>query len=382
MNLISAATAFFFGRAIKVCKECHISAAPEEARLLGWERATKGEDCMQHFGFYRTHIGVAAFALLTACGGAGSDVAPPAGAAATARIDRGNAGRYDGVVFVSDEDSNAVWICSANGGDIRRGFLPPTGQLNGVSDPAQMAVDAQGTLYVANAQTDASGAGEIAEYPRGSTSPAHTLTTGLNTTTGVAVDSNGTVYASNKFLGSIVVFPKGKSAPSKTIKKNLNGPDGLAVDKAGNLFIADSSANDVLKLTPGSSAPQSLRLEGLGRPVGVALDRNGNLYVSNYLGASSNVTVYAQGSTTPSRTIVVPGPPYNSESTIAESMMLSVSKPGDVLIASAPLSLALIGSEEWFGYAPAIVGYLSGTAQPAWSVYNVTGNDAVFQPAK
>lgn len=337
---------------------------------------------MHHIGLYRTLMSVTAFALLTACGGGGSGVAPPAGAAAAARIHGGNAGRYDGVVFVSDEDSNVVWICSANGGDIRRGFLPPIGQLSGVSDPAQMAVDAQGTLYVANAQIDASGAGEIAEYPRGTTSPSHTLTTGLNTTTGVAVDSTGTLYASNKYLGSIVVFPKGKSAPSKTIKKNLSGPDGLTVDTAGDLFIADSSAKDVLKLTRGSSTPQSLHLKGLERPVGIAVDRHGNLYVSNYLGASSDVGVYAQGSTTPSRTIVVPGPPYNSESTIAEPMMLSVSKPGDVLIASAPLSLALIGGEEWFGYAPAIVGYLSGTTQPAWSVYQMTGDDAVFQPAK
>jgi hypothetical protein len=337
---------------------------------------------MHRFGFYLTLVSVAALALLTACGGAGSPVAPPAGVSA-ATIHGGATNRYDGVVFVSDEDDNTVWISPANEGDIRRGFLPPTGQLNGVSDPAQMAVDAQGTLYVANAQTDASGAGEIAEYPRGTTLPSRTLTAGLNTTTGVAVDSTGTVYASNKYWGSVVVFPKGKSAPSETIKKNLSGPDGLAVDKAGDLFIADSSANDVLELMHGSKTPQSLHLQGLGRPVGVALDRRGNLFVSNYLGASSNVTVYARGSTSPSRTIVVPGPLYNSsESTIAEPMMLSVSNPGDVLIASAPLSLALIGGQEWFGYESAIVGYLSGQAKPAWSVYNLLGDDSVFQPAK
>jgi sugar lactone lactonase YvrE len=338
---------------------------------------------MHRFGFYLTLVSVAALALLTACGGAGSPVAPPAGVSAAAPAIHGGATKgYDGIVFVSDEDDNAVWICSANLGDIRRGFLPPSGQLNGVSDPAQMAVDAQGTLYVANAQTDASGAGEIAEYPRGTTSPARMLTTGLNTTTGVAVDSSGTVYASNKYWGSIVVFPKGKNAPSETIKKNLSGPDGLSVDKTGDLFIADSTANDVLELMHGSKTPQSLHLKGLGRPVGVALDRRGNLFVSNYLGASSNVTVYARGSTSPSKTIVVPGPPYNSESTIAEPMMLSVSNPGDVLIASAPLSLALIGGQEWFGYTSAIVGYLSGQAQPAWSVYNIFGDDSVFQPAK
>jgi hypothetical protein len=294
------------------------------------------------------------------------------------------ADRYDGLVFVADETDNAVWVCSVTSHDIRRGFSPPASQsqLNGVSDPAQMAVDTQGTLYVANAQTDATGAGEITEYPRGTMSPARTLKTGLNTTTGVAVDSTGTIYASNKYWGSIVVFPKGKTAPSETIKANLSGPDGLAVDKAGDLFIADSSANDVLELTHGSKTPKSLHFEGLARPIGVALDPHGNVFVSNNLGASSNVTVYARGSSAPSKTIVVPGPLDGSESTIAESMMLSVSNPGDVLIASAPISLALIDGQEWFGYAPAIVGYISGQTQPSWSVYNVVGADAVFQPAK
>jgi hypothetical protein len=373
--------------------ECAANARPATPRMPRFDFtegggpaslgvAGKGEGCMLRFGFYSALMSVTALASLSACKGAGSPVAPPAGGSAVAPAMQGGADRYDGLVFVSDEDDNAVWVCSVKLRDIRNGFYAPVSQLTGASDPAQMAVDAQGTLYVANAQIDATGAGEIAEYPRGATSPARRLKTGLNTTTGVAVDSYGTVYASNKYWGSIVAFPKGKNAPSETIEKNLNGPDGLAVDKEGDLFIADSSANDVLELTHGSKTPQSLHLKNLARPTGVALDRHGNLYVSNYLGASSNVTIYAHGTTSPLQTIVVPGPPYNSQSTIAESMMLSVANPGDVLIASAPLSLALIGGQEWFGFAPAIVGYIAGQRQPAWSVYNVIGDDAVFQPAK
>ena len=213
-------------------------------------------------------------------------------------------------------------------------------------------------------------------------SPARTLTSGLNTTTGVAVDSDGTVYASNKYLGSIVVFAKGKSAPKERITTNLTGPDGLAVDKAGDLFIADSSANDVLELAHGSKTPHSLHLQKLARPVGVAVDSRGRLFVSNLLAQSSLVAVYPPGATTPKQTIVVPGPPYGSESTIAESAMLSITKPGDYLIASAPISLALIGGQEWFGYHPAVVGFAPGETLPAWSDYNTTGYDAVFQPEK
>jgi hypothetical protein len=337
---------------------------------------------MRRLSLYYVLLSASALASTSACGGAGSPVALPAEHSTSAQVTQGNSHRYDGLVFVSDEQDNAVWVCPAELGDIRHGYYSSTVQLSGVSDPAQMAVDAQGNLYVANAQIDATGAGEIAEYPRGATSPTRMLKSGLNTSTGVAVDTHGTVYASNKYWGSIVVFPSGKSVPSETIKKNLQGPDGLALDKSGDLFIADSSANDVLELQHGSKTPQSLHLTGLARPTGVALDKHGNLYVSNYLGAASNVTVYPHGSTSPSQTIVVPGPPYGSESTIAETFMVSIAQPGDVLMASAPISLALIGGQEWFGYYSIVVGYIAGQTQPAWSVESVTGGDSVFQPAK
>lgn len=333
------------------------------------------------FSVARLHgIALGAFAFLAACGGGGSP-AVPSGNGLNWTPDVAAHRKYAGNVFVSDPDNDTVWVCPATLNDIRRGFGSPTQQLQGVSDPVQIAVDAQGTIYVANAQVNAAGGGSITEYPRGATSPSRTLTSGLNTSTGVAVDSLGNVYVSNKYLASILVFGKGKNSPKKTIKSNLRGPDGLAVDTADNLYIADSTANDVLKLAHGSTMPQSLHLKSLSRPIGVAVDAKGDLYVSNLLAQSSNVTVYAPGKTTPKATIVVPGPAYGSENTIAEPMMLSITHPGDVLIVSAPISLALIGGKEWFGYNPAAVGFAAGQTQPLWSNYDNAANDAVFQPA-
>ncbi|HEX4012328.1 MAG TPA: hypothetical protein VHX17_00405 [Candidatus Cybelea sp.] len=331
----------------------------------------------------KTFGALSAIALLTACSGIGSHAASvvPATVAGYQAAAKGHA-KDNGQVFVSDLDNATVWICPANSKNIALGYLMPSGQLNGVSNPSQIAVGGNGTVYVANAQVDASGAGSIGVYPRGATSPAQTLRTGLNTTTGVAVDSHGNVYASNKYLASIVVFPKGKSSPSETITANLTGPDGLAVDAHDNLYIADSSANDVLELTKGSKTPRSLNLTNIARPVGVAIDGEGDLFVSNMLGAKSTVTMYAPGSTAPKATIVVPGPPYGSESTIAEPAMLSVSKPGDILMVSAPITLALVSAQEYFGYAPAVVGYVAGQTRPAWSQYMTTGYDAVFAPEK
>jgi sugar lactone lactonase YvrE len=288
------------------------------------------------------------------------------------------AARSAGLVFVSDLDSNAVWLCPT--GNVRGGILtPPVNQLNGVSDPVQLAVDAQGTVYVANAQVDASGSGSVTEYPRGSVSPSRTLTTGLNTSTGVAVDSSGTVYVSNKFSASIAVFSAGASAPATTITANLVGPDGLAVDASDDLFIADGSGLDVLELQHGSQTPRPLHLQGLTQPTGVAVDRHGDVYVSNLNAGDSNVQVYAPGATKPRHTLSVPGPPFGSQPSLAQPMMLSIAD-GDVLMVSSPLSL-VEAQGEWGGYASAIIGYLTGSILPRWAAYGIDASDAVFQPA-
>ena len=339
----------------------------------------------------RAFAASAAIALLSGCGGQGSRFGPPSSNATGTSYRAGAAEKagYNGNVFVSDVGNDSVWICPANFHDIRNGFTFPTGQLSGVSSPVQIAVDSSGTVYVANSLVDASGAGSITEYPRGQTSPSRTLTSGLYSTSGVAVDSARTVYASNKFLGSIEIFPKGKSTPTATITTNLIGPDALAVDKAGDLFIADSSANDVLKLARGSKTPQSLHLAGLARPTGIAVDSHGTLYVGNLAGAASNVTAYSAGARNPSRTMRVLGPRLGrGGGAIGEPLMLSIA-PGDILIASAFFAMRSIKGQ-WVEWGPAADGFLPGESQPSWIEYNqnfgpsqiIGYDDAVFAPAR
>jgi serine/threonine-protein kinase len=205
------------------------------------------------------------------------------------------------------------------------------------------------------------------------------LTSGLNTSTGVAVDSSGTVYVSNKYTATVQVFPKGKRVPTATMATNLTGPDGLAVDRNDNLFIADGSRDDVLKVTHGSLLPQPLHLQGVDRPVGVAVDTQGNLFVSNLAGGASNVTAYAPGSRTPTRTFVLPYSP-NTPGAIGEPVMLSMG-PADMLIASAFISLSPIDGE-LFGGPGVIVGFASGQSHPEWSGYGISASDTVFQPAR
>ncbi|MBV8725778.1 MAG: hypothetical protein JO351_09665 [Candidatus Eremiobacteraeota bacterium] len=334
----------------------------------------------------RACAGAGTIAFIAGCAAQNAPLAAPVpiGSGLPLTLGARAGGEYDGKVFVSDLVNGTVWICPVNFYDIRNGFTFPTGQLSGVSNPVQIAVDREGTVYVANAQTDAAGDGAVTIYPRGHTAPSRTLTTGLNTSLGVAVDSAGTVYVSNKLVASVEVFPKGASAPSSTITANLKGPDGVAVDRAGDLFIADSSANDVLELRHGSTTPQSLHLSGLLRPTGIAVGPHGEVYVANLMGGASFVAVYSPRDTKPSRTFRVRGP-YGL---FDQPLMLSLAR-GDLLIVSAFGSLARMNGV-WSGYGAVAAGYASGQAKPLWLEYNqmfnygefVTYDDAVFQPAR
>ncbi len=333
----------------------------------------------------RASVALATVTLIAGCGGAGMPLgAPGPGQVPALRFAAKGAGEYNGKVFVSDLVNDAVWICPANFSDIRYGFTFPTGQLEGVSDPVQIAVDRDGTIYVANAQTDAMGDGSVTIYPRGRTAPSRTLTAGLGTSMGVAVDSAGTVYVSNKLSGSVEAFAKGKSAPSATITANLTGPDGLAVNSSGDLLIADSSANDVLVLAHGTKTPKSLGLRGLSRPTGIAVDSHGNLYVSNLVGAASRIAVYAPNATKPSRVFALRGP-YGL---IGEPLMISMT-PSDILIVSSFSTMRRV-KDIWETGGGVASGYAPGQSTPMWREYNqlfesgvfVTYDDAVFQPAR
>lgn len=326
--------------------------------------------------------GVAAV-LISACTGTARYVPSPQAIQDLHRVAGARTSPYKGMVFISDTANGVVWMCPTK--DIRRGIEAPVGQLQGTATPVQLATDKFGTIYVANAEIDLTGAGAVTEYERGRTKPSRTLTTGLTIATGIAVDLQGSVYVSNKYAGSIVKFPKAKSVPSATYTKNLIGPDGLAVDAKGNLFIADGSGNDVLELKAGGTVPESLGLKGLHRPIGVAIDSRENLYVSNYVGSESTVNVYARDSTTPVRHFIVYGPEFGRSASIGLPVMLSITAD-DMLLVATNLSIAYdeIG---WGGFTGVIAAYKHGQSQATWAVptqgywpnVNVLADDAIFQ---
>ncbi len=134
----------------------------------------------------------------------------------------------------------------------------------------------------------------------------------LNNPAGVAVDKAGNLYladAQNHVVRkvdlqgtiSIVAGTAGKAGFAGDGKKatlaQLNNPWAVAVDKAGNLYIADGKNNRVRKVdattqnistiagtgTPGYSGDGALAARaGLNSPTGVAVDRDGNVYIADF----------------------------------------------------------------------------------------------------
>lgn len=240
---------------------------------------------------------IIATGLLIGCGRvAGSD--PPATAlpeniqqrAVASRLAR--LAKIDPVLWVGGQLDNAV-----NGYDLAQPGNPEVATITqGVSDPQNLAVDRNGTLYVLNA-----GNGDVTKYPFGHTIPSATLS-GLSAPAGVAIDTNGDVYVSNDGTpGSIVKYDRGQTTPSRYIvSKLVPGPNNLSFDSARNLYISDNNRG-VFIMKHGTYRIESLHLQGLSTETGgLAVDPlNGNVVVAN-INTPIQITVYAAGSTMPS----------------------------------------------------------------------------------
>src|SRR3569833_2399996 len=124
---------------------------------------------------------------------------------------------------------------------------------------------------------------------------------------GIAVDASGTIYVADTFNhtirkitsdGSVSTFAgvagQSGSADGTGAGARFNYPAGLAIDSSGNLYVADSSNNTLRKIsssgtvtTLAGNPASSGFADGTGtaatfyQPVGVAVDSAGNVYVAD-----------------------------------------------------------------------------------------------------
>ena len=163
-----------------------------------------------------------------------------------------------------------------------------------------VALDKEGTLYVADAE-----AGTISVYLPpllNATAPAFQIT-GVNQPAQIAFDAGGSLFVgacgSNQILRFDPPFSV-TSVPALTI--TLPGasqcPHGIAFDANGNLFVAARNVNAVYSFAPPftSASQPSYSIVGaftmLAAPESVAFDNVGRLFVANGSGSSSGVLIF------------------------------------------------------------------------------------------
>jgi hypothetical protein len=227
-----------------------------------------------------------------------------------------------GNVYVADQQNHTIRkVTQAGVVTTFAGIAGLAGSDDGMpgtfNDPSGIAVDASGTLYVADQQnqtirlvtpagvvTTLAGAAGTNRFQDGTGSSAW-----FNGPTGVAVDSSGNVYVADRDnyrirevtpLGVVTTLAGNGgygSADGPGSAAEFFQPTGVAVDSSGDVYVADSVNNTIRKVTQahvvttfaGHAPPSALltSTDGTGsaasfiQPWGIAADASGNVYVAD-----------------------------------------------------------------------------------------------------
>ena len=205
-----------------------------------------------------------AFTTFAGSGVAGSGNTDGLGTAASFKDPSGVTVDTSGNIYVADLNNHKIrkitpaGLVSTFAGSGIPGSVDGSGTDAFFNGPADIALDASGNLFVADA-----GNHKIRKI-----TPLGVVTT---------VAGSGTIGSTN----------------GTGIAASFNYPCGVAVDASGNLFVADRDNNKIRKITPAgvvttfAGSGSSGSLEGTGTaasfssPEGVAIDTSGNIFVAD-----------------------------------------------------------------------------------------------------
>ena len=200
------------------------------------------------------------------------------------------------------------------------GYSSDTGSATAatLADPAAVAYDAAGNLYLADANnhvvreisitgiiTTLAGTG-IQGY---SGDGAAANSAQLDTPTGIAVDTTGNIYIADshnhrirEISGGVITTLAGTGTPgfsgdsAAATAAQLSLPSGVAVDSSGNIYIADTNNHRIREITNGTITTiagdgeelyagdnASAKAAALDSPTSVAVDASGSVYIADRL---------------------------------------------------------------------------------------------------
>ena len=130
--------------------------------------------------------------------------------------------------------------------------------FTGVEGPTAVAVDSAGDVYVVDElgrQVRKLAAGSTTQVVLPFDAPSSDNPSFITLDpAGVAVDSAGDVYVADSHNDRVLKLAAGATTPAELPFTDLNEPKGVAVDSAGDVYVADRGNNKVLKLAAGATA--------------------------------------------------------------------------------------------------------------------------------
>jgi Abnormal spindle-like microcephaly-assoc'd, ASPM-SPD-2-Hydin/NHL repeat len=182
----------------------------------------------------------------------------------------------NGVIYASDISSGgpAVMRYVPAGA----GTYTPSTVTNSAVEPAGVAVDASGNLYIVDEQ------GKVLKetYSNGTYTETTVISSGITNPYGLAIDAAGNLYLTSGNQVLKETLSNGTYTSSVIPTSSLNNPEGVAVDSSGNVYIADYLNSRVLKETYQAGAyTESTIGTGLNNPQAVAVDGVGTVYIGD-----------------------------------------------------------------------------------------------------
>jgi sugar lactone lactonase YvrE len=293
--------------------------------------------CLLAFGLASSNLGAQAVSgqvtlsstLAVIAGGGSATPTTTAGAATSAKLNAPNSVATDaaGNLYIADATNNLIEQVSpagqivvlAGGGGTVPSATAEAATSAKLSNPAGLAVDASGNVYIADAGNKlveqlspggqivviAGGGGTVPSFTSGAAASAQ-----LSNPTGVAVDAAGDVYIADQgnnlieevTTGQIVAIvgggiktpPEFSSFTRDADTVALMNPSAVAVDGAGDVYFVDQGRSDIDELTGGQvgivfgggSTPPSLTAQPAANaefnaPTGLTLDSKGNFYIAD-----------------------------------------------------------------------------------------------------
>lgn len=285
---------------------------------------------------------VSTFTFTTLAGSAGTVVNSQDGSGTAAQFDapRGVAVDRDGNIYVADARNNTIrkvtpsgTVSTLAGSAGNEGFVNGSGTAARFNEPFGIAVDDSGTVYVADTSNNAirtiTAAGVVSTLA-GGTGPGSNDGTGtaarLDEPRAIALDAGGTLYVADYDNHTIrKITPAGGvttlagradeqgNADGTGTSASFRGPMGIAVDAAGIVYVADTGNRAIRRIT-ASGAVTTLSLSGqsLSEPRGIAIAASGALLVADYgahcirsISSSGVVTTLAGSQNSPGTTDAV-----------------------------------------------------------------------------